>query len=61
MTGDNRKMTREALDIILKLWAANEPFEYRGEYWNVNRIESWITVRRIQWFGSTVGSNVLSS
>jgi alkanesulfonate monooxygenase SsuD/methylene tetrahydromethanopterin reductase-like flavin-dependent oxidoreductase (luciferase family) len=37
MSGDNRKMTREALDIILRLWDATEPFEYRGEYWNVNR------------------------
>lgn len=37
--GQNRKMTREALDIILKLWESEEPFEYRGEYWTVNRIE----------------------
>jgi alkanesulfonate monooxygenase SsuD/methylene tetrahydromethanopterin reductase-like flavin-dependent oxidoreductase (luciferase family) len=42
-TGDNRKMTREALDIILRLWAAEEPFEYRGEYWNVNRPETMFT------------------
>ncbi len=33
------EMTREALDIILKLWASDEPFEYRGEYWTVNRID----------------------
>ena len=39
MAGENRRMTREALDIILKLWASNEPFEYRGQYWTVNRIE----------------------
>jgi len=37
--GENRRMTREALDIILKLWQSDEPFEYRGQYWNVNRIE----------------------
>ena len=38
MNGENRLMTREALEIILKLWSADEPFEYRGKYWNVNRI-----------------------
>ena len=38
MGGENRLMTREALEIILKLWSADEPFEYRGKYWNVNRI-----------------------
>jgi alkanesulfonate monooxygenase SsuD/methylene tetrahydromethanopterin reductase-like flavin-dependent oxidoreductase (luciferase family) len=39
MNGENRVMTREALDIILKLWDGDEPFEYRGKYWNVNRCE----------------------
>ena len=29
--GVNREMTREALDIILKLWSTNEPFEYVGQ------------------------------
>ena len=38
MSGENRAMTREALEIILKLWAADEPFEYRGKYWKVDRI-----------------------
>jgi alkanesulfonate monooxygenase SsuD/methylene tetrahydromethanopterin reductase-like flavin-dependent oxidoreductase (luciferase family) len=37
MGGQNRKMTREALDIIIKLWTSDEAFEFRGEYWNVNR------------------------
>ena len=35
--GQNRDMTREALDIILKLWAGEEPFEYAGQYWTVKR------------------------
>lgn len=39
MNGENRSMTREALDIILKMWTCDEPFEYRGKYWNVNGIE----------------------
>ncbi|MGE0697493.1 MAG: LLM class flavin-dependent oxidoreductase [Hyphomicrobiaceae bacterium] len=34
-SGQNREMTREALDIILKMWAATEPFEYRGKFWTV--------------------------
>ena len=37
MNGENRVMTREALDIILKLWKSDEPFEYVGKYWTVNR------------------------
>ena len=30
--GQHREMTREALDIILKLWTAEEPFDYKGKY-----------------------------
>ncbi len=40
--GENRKMTFEALDIILKLWKSTEPFEYKGQYWNVNRIDTML-------------------
>jgi alkanesulfonate monooxygenase SsuD/methylene tetrahydromethanopterin reductase-like flavin-dependent oxidoreductase (luciferase family) len=36
MSGQNRDMTREALDIILKLWAAEEPFHYEGKFWKVD-------------------------
>jgi alkanesulfonate monooxygenase SsuD/methylene tetrahydromethanopterin reductase-like flavin-dependent oxidoreductase (luciferase family) len=39
MSGVNRRMTREALDLILRLWSAQEPFEHRGEFWNVDRID----------------------
>lgn len=38
MGGENRVMTREALEIILKIWSSEEPFEYRGKYWHVNGI-----------------------
>lgn len=31
-----RDMTRESLEIILKMWAAEEPFDYAGKYWNVS-------------------------
>ena len=37
MSGANRDMTREALDIILKLWSATEPFHYEGKFWKVDR------------------------
>ena len=36
-SGENREMTREALDIILRLWSEREPFDYRGKYWNVSQ------------------------
>ena len=31
--GENHKMMFEALEIMEKIWA-NEPFEYKGNYWN---------------------------
>lgn len=40
MSGANRDMTREALDIILKLWSSEEPFHYAGKYWQVDRPET---------------------
>lgn len=40
--GENRRMTKEALDIILKLWASEEPFEFKGDYWTVNRIDTML-------------------
>ena len=38
-SGVNREMTRESLDIILRLWQDDAPFEYRGEFWNVDKAE----------------------
>ncbi|MBD0272665.1 MAG: LLM class flavin-dependent oxidoreductase, partial [Acetobacteraceae bacterium] len=37
MSGANRDMTREALDIILKLWSSDEPFHYEGKFWKVDK------------------------
>ena len=34
--GEHRDMTREALDIILKIWEDKGPFEYKGKFWNIN-------------------------
>jgi len=37
MSGQNREMTREALEIILRMWGDEEEFEHKGKYWNVNK------------------------
>jgi alkanesulfonate monooxygenase SsuD/methylene tetrahydromethanopterin reductase-like flavin-dependent oxidoreductase (luciferase family) len=42
IAGEHRRMTRESLDIMMKLWESNEPFEYRGEFWSVNRIDTML-------------------
>ena len=39
MSGQNRAMTREALDIILKMWSSDERLEYAGYYWTVRNPE----------------------
>jgi alkanesulfonate monooxygenase SsuD/methylene tetrahydromethanopterin reductase-like flavin-dependent oxidoreductase (luciferase family) len=37
--GDTRAMTRESLEIILKLWEGEGPFKHEGKYWKVSRPE----------------------
>ena len=37
MSGQNRDMTREALEIILKLWSEPAPFTYKGKFWTVTK------------------------
>jgi alkanesulfonate monooxygenase SsuD/methylene tetrahydromethanopterin reductase-like flavin-dependent oxidoreductase (luciferase family) len=37
MSGQNRDMTREALEIILKLWADPAPFTHKGKFWTVTK------------------------
>ncbi len=39
MAGVNREMTREALDIILRLWSDEPSFTYEGKYWKVAKPE----------------------
>jgi alkanesulfonate monooxygenase SsuD/methylene tetrahydromethanopterin reductase-like flavin-dependent oxidoreductase (luciferase family) len=46
MSGVNRDMTRESLDIILKLWSATEPFHYEGKFWKVDRPGEMLGVLR---------------
>ena len=33
-SGEHREMTREALEIILKLWQNEGPIEYKGKFWS---------------------------
>jgi len=47
MAGENRRMMREALDIILRLWTEKEPFEFKGEYWNVTGIGPMLDSMRL--------------
>ncbi len=37
--GNNAAMTREALEIILKIWTHEGPFQYDGEFWKVDMPE----------------------
>ncbi len=37
MSGQNRDMTREALEIILRMWGDEEEFDHKGEYWHVTK------------------------
>ena len=37
MSGQNREMTRESLDIILRLWSDEPEFDYKGKYWHVTK------------------------
>jgi alkanesulfonate monooxygenase SsuD/methylene tetrahydromethanopterin reductase-like flavin-dependent oxidoreductase (luciferase family) len=34
--GVNREMTREALEIMLRIWDSEGPLEYQGKFWSVN-------------------------
>lgn len=44
--GENRLMTREALDLILKLWESDEPFHHHGDYWQVDKPEEMFGLLR---------------
>ena len=38
--GVNREMTREALDIILRMWSDEPTFDYKGKFWQVAKPET---------------------
>ena len=37
MSGENREMTRESLEIILRLWGDEEEFDHQGKYWHISK------------------------
>jgi alkanesulfonate monooxygenase SsuD/methylene tetrahydromethanopterin reductase-like flavin-dependent oxidoreductase (luciferase family) len=40
--GQHREITREALEIILKLWSDEPEFDYKGKYWHVTKTGTMI-------------------
>src|SRR5206468_600724 len=36
-TGQHREMTRESLEIILRLWSDEAEFDFKGKYWHVTK------------------------
>ncbi len=37
MSGTNRDMTRESLEIILKMWLQDGPWDHQGKFWHVSK------------------------
>ena len=35
--GENRRMMEESLEIMLRFWTSDGPFEYKGKYWTARR------------------------
>ncbi len=46
MSGVNRDMTREALEIILKLWNEPGPFDFEGKFWKVSQPDTMFGLLR---------------
>jgi alkanesulfonate monooxygenase SsuD/methylene tetrahydromethanopterin reductase-like flavin-dependent oxidoreductase (luciferase family) len=41
--GANRRMMRESLEIMIKIWTDPDPWRYEGEFWTVNNPEPFMT------------------
>src|SRR4029434_2904819 len=46
VSGQHREMTREALDIILRLWSDEPEFDYKGKYWHVTKTGTMLDTLR---------------
>ena len=46
MSGQHREMTRESLDIILRLWSDEPEFDYKGKYWHVTKTGTMLDTLR---------------
>ncbi len=46
VAGQHREMTREALDIILRLWSDEPEFDHKGKYWHVTKTGTMLDTLR---------------
>src|SRR5256885_14616726 len=46
MSGQHREMTREALEIILRLWSDEPEFDHKGKYWHVTKTATMLDTLR---------------
>ena len=44
--GQHREMTREALDIVLRLWGDEPEFDFKGKYWHVTKTGTMLDTLR---------------
>src|SRR5438552_14191107 len=45
-TGQHREMTRESLEIILRLWSDEAEFAFKGKYWHVTKTGTMLDTLR---------------
>ena len=45
-TGQHREMTRESLEIILRLWSDEAEFDFKGKYWHVTKTGTMLDTLR---------------
>src|SRR5215475_6005119 len=46
MAGQHREMTREALEIMLRLWSDEAEFDHKGKYWHVTKTGTMLDTLR---------------
>src|SRR5258705_478875 len=46
MSGQHREMTREALEIILRLWSDEPEFDHKGKFWHVTKTGTMLDTLR---------------
>jgi alkanesulfonate monooxygenase SsuD/methylene tetrahydromethanopterin reductase-like flavin-dependent oxidoreductase (luciferase family) len=45
-SGQHREMTREALEIVLRLWSDEAEFDHKGKYWHVTKTGTMLDTLR---------------
>src|SRR5262249_56151541 len=46
VSGQHREMTREALDMILRLWSDEPEFDFKGKYWHITKTRTMLGTLR---------------